>query len=144
MKSVETISAKIGDLRFDRSNLKKSKSLITLIAPLISSIPYIKIEKPTKICPNICLFGCRDIKIRHIPAKDKRGVKVLGLIRVRIGPLSLIPERLIIQAVSVVPTFEPIIIPNGLSKLKTPELTRPTSITVTVDEDCSIAVIPAP
>ena len=54
------------------------------------------------------------------------------------------PVRLNSHAVSVVPTFEPIIIPKVSQKLTIPEFTRPMSITVIAEEDCIAMVIPAP
>ena len=44
------------------------------------------------------------------------------------------PERLKIQAVIVVPMLEPIITPIACVSFIMPELTSPTSITVTADE----------
>ena len=40
-----------------------------------------------------------------------------------------------IHAVTVVPTFAPIITPTARDKLIIPELTKPTTITVVADED---------
>ena len=55
-----------------------------------------------------------------------------------------IPERDRIQAVSVVPKSEPIITQTVCSISMMPELTRPTSITVSAEEDWMAIVTTAP
>ena len=54
------------------------------------------------------------------------------------------PVRDKIQAVSVVPTLEPMRTPMVWPSSMTPEFTNPTSITVTADEDWMAMVMPAP
>ena len=54
------------------------------------------------------------------------------------------PDRDRIQAVSVVPTLEPMMMPMLWPSPMMPELTRPTSITVTAPEDWIAMVMTAP
>ena len=54
------------------------------------------------------------------------------------------PDRERIQAVSVVPTLEPMMTPTVWPSSMMPELTRPTSITVIAEEDWMAMVMPAP
>ena len=54
------------------------------------------------------------------------------------------PARERIQAVMVVPMLEPMITPMDWLRVMTPELTRPTSITVTAEEDWMATVMPTP
>ena len=64
------------------------------------------------------------IKLRSMTGEDEMK---------RLSPS--IPTRERIQAVTVVPMFEPIITPTVWLRLIIPELTRPTSITVMADDD---------
>ena len=54
------------------------------------------------------------------------------------------PERERIHAVSVVPIFAPKMTYSVWPNFMIPELTRPTSITVTAEEDCTAMVMAAP
>ena len=54
------------------------------------------------------------------------------------------PDNANSQTVSVVPILEPIKMPMVCPSCMIPELTRPTSMTVTAEEDCTAAVIPMP
>lgn len=59
--------------------------------------------------------------------------------------LSLVmPERLKIHAVTVVPMFEPMMTPMVCPSSMMPELTRPTSMTVIAEEDWIAMVMPMP
>ena len=72
------------------------------------------------------------------------GAKFSGF-SIEISMLSLLmPAVLNSHAVSVVPTFEPMITPTVCSSCMMPEFTSPTSITVIADEDWTAIVIPAP
>ena len=106
-------------------------------APLMSSMPYIRMEKPIMTRPTSrrrCFF---EPMISRMPASASKGEKFLGL------SLS-IPVRDSSHAVSVVPILEPIITPMVCRSSITPEFTRPTSITVIAEEDWMAMVIPAP
>jgi len=74
----------------------------------------------------------------------KNGVNDLGFKRF-IKKLSLLiafNERS--QAVKVVPRFAPRITLTACLRVIIPELTRPTTITVEADDDCTSAVTPTP
>ena len=88
---------------------------------------------------------CRlDPMMSRIPARAKRGEKFSGLSMFK-RTLSLsMPVRERIHAVSVVPMLEPIKTPMVCPSSMTPEFTRPTSITVTAEEDWMAMVMPAP
>ena len=55
-----------------------------------------------------------------------------------------IPARLRIQAVTVVPMLAPIIIWMACRRVISPELTKPTTITVVAEELCITAVTTRP
>ena len=75
-----------------------------------------------------------DSIISPIPIKASSGENDSGF-SIFITTLSLeIPTRLISQAVIVVPMFDPIITATVLPIFISPELTNPTSITVTAEE----------
>ena len=63
------------------------------------------------------------------------GVKELGFSsRTKKFPLSM-PLRLRIQAVTVVPTFAPMMTLMACPRVSSPELTKPTTMTVVAEED---------
>ena len=72
------------------------------------------------------------------------GVKELGLSNRTHSASLLIPLRLNIQAVTVVPTFAPMMTLIDCFRVMSPELTKPTTMTVVADELCMIAVMPSP
>ena len=100
--------------------------------------------KPISIRPTFFLRSFFETILSSRPTKASIGEKVIGLSIVRKKFSPLMPARLKSHAVSVVPTFEPIIIPNVSQKLTIPEFTRPTSITVIAEDDCMAMVMPAP
>ena len=82
--------------------------------------------------------------ISKMPTKAKASEKFSGFSR-RIQKLSdSTPIRVRIHAVIVVPILEPMITAMLLPMDIMPELTRPTSITVTAEEDWIAAVTPIP
>ena len=79
-----------------------------------------------------------------MPIRATIGAKFSGLSReMKILSLSM-PAKLKIHAVRVVPIFEPIMTPTVPSRVIIPELTSPTSITVTAEEDCTATVMATP
>ena len=106
----------------------------------ISDIPVIMIAKPTRIRPiSLCLFFFAPI-ISITPMIATIGANEVGLSIFTNGFFPSTPARLSIQAVSVVPMSEPKHTPTVCSSDISPELTKPTSITVIADDDC-IAIV---
>ena len=118
-----------------RIEVNSGMSARGLTAFFIIVVPYIRMAKPTIIDPALRrrppLFTVR----RITPARATRGAKFSGLSSWSQKELLSIPERDKIQAVSVVPTLEPIMTPMVCPSSIMPELTSPTSITVTAPED---------
>ena len=113
-------------------------------APDICSIPNISTAKPRRIVPIFFFLSVLLVMKRIIPITASIGVKDEGL-SIFIKKLSpLIPERLSIHDVTVVPTFAPIIMPTACLSCIIPAFTKPTTITVVADDDCIIAVTPRP
>ena len=113
-------------------------------APLISCIPYISTANPAIMTPASFFFSLLAPIIMITPISATIGEKFSGFKR-EINMLSLwIPERLKIHAVRVVPMFEPMITPTVCPSSMIPEFTRPTSMTVSADEDWIAIVITAP
>ena len=80
-----------------------------------------------------------DARYNFIPFRDD------NLFNIKSNTLSVCtPLKLRIQAVSVVPIFEPIMIPTVCASAIIPEFTNPTNITVNAEEDCIAIVITAP
>ncbi len=104
------------------------------------SMPNIKVEKPKRMVPvSFFLLVFPNMK-RTVPTVARMGVKDVGF-NMRIKKLSLeMPLRLKSHAVTVVPTFAPIITFIACFKVITPELTKPTTITVAAEELCITAV----
>ena len=102
---------------------------------LISSMPNIRTAKPMQIPPISFLRGFFDVIISIMPMKATIGENDEGFSRLT-KKLSLsMPARLRTHAVIVVPMFEPMIMPTDCPSFRIPELTRPTSMTVTAEED---------
>ena len=139
VKREDIISAVKGLSRVSKKSLNQLRSLTIFTAPDISSIPYIKREKPISERPMLRLLCVLPKKFIATPKKEIKGTQILGLSMVKSKPV-----RLIIQALRVVPTFEPKITPNVFSKGSKPEFTRPTSITVSVEEEWRRAVMALP
>ena len=115
-----------------------------LTAPLISSMPYIKMAKPIMMRPTSRRRWRLEPMISRIPARAIRGEKFSGFSRfTKTFSLSM-PVRDRIHAVRVVPMLEPMMIPMVCLNSMTPEFTRPTSITVMAEEDWMAMVMPAP
>ena len=130
-----TITPKIGLVNAVKTFAKSGESASGLIAFVINCIPYIKIAKPTKIEPTLRFLTLFDTIIIQIPTSAKIGEKLSGFKSCK-KKLSLsIPAKDKIQAVRVVPMFDPIITPIVCPKSIIPELTKPTSITVKADDD---------
>ena len=104
-------------------------------APPIISMPYISTAKPTKMEPMSLYFCRRAAIIIIIPASASTSEKFSGLRSFSHGASPSMPVMLSSHAVMVVPMFEPIITPMVRPKCIMPELTRPTSITVTAEDD---------
>ena len=125
---------KIGFLKLTRSPENDGESANGATELLISIIPYINIANPTKLFPTSFFTGFLESIISPIPTKASNGENDSGF-SIFTNTLSLdIPTRLISQAVMVVPIFDPMITATVLPIFISPELTSPTSITVTADE----------
>ena len=125
---------RMGFLNDTRILAKAGESASGSTDPLMRSIPYMRMANPTRPLPRSFLFSRFDTMIRIIPINASNGEKESGF-SILIKILSLeIPIRLMIQAVIVVPIFEPMITPTVLLRSMMPELTRPTSMTVTAEE----------
>ena len=115
-----------------------------LTAFFISSMPYIKMAKPTMMRPMSRRFCFLEPMIRMMPIRAMTGEKFSGFRRLT-KTLSLsMPVRDRIQAVRVVPMLEPMMTPMVCPSSMTPEFTRPTSMTVMAEEDWMAMVMPAP
>jgi hypothetical protein len=101
-----------------------------------------KKDKPKNNKPN---------PMKHSPI----GFNLLFLISININPSPimgidndemsyLIPNKVIIQAVIVVPILEPIITPIAFLKFNTPAFTKLTTITVVAEDDCMMVVTMVP
>ena len=78
-----------------------------LTASLITSIPNIRMAKPTKMVPSVFFLSLLDSMMKPMPIKARMGEKLMGL-SICIQKLELsIPVSEVSQAVSVVPMLEP-------------------------------------
>ena len=115
-----------------------------LTAPDIISMPYISTAKPTSTVPTVFFRSFLDSMSIKMPAKASRGEKFLGLSICTQNRSLWMPERLVIQAVRVVPTLAPKMMWMVWENCMMPEFTRPTSMTVVAEEDCMAMVMTAP
>ena len=110
----------------------------------MAPIPESIMENPTRISPASFFFSFFTKNSQITPTAARTGAKAEGL-HIRIQKLlPSRPQRLKIQAVTVVPTLAPIIIPAACVSFMIPELTNPTTITVVAADDCSSPATPAP
>jgi len=102
----------------------------------IKPIPNIKTANPTRNVPIFFLFERLffDVIIIITPNKARTGQKDSGFRSLKKKFELCMPDKLKIQDVIVVPTFDPIIMPIDCDNFIIPELTNPTSITVTAEE----------
>ena len=108
------------------------------------SIPNIRVAKPKNIMPVSFFLLSLDAICRMIPIRAKIGVKEDGF-RSLIKKLSPeIPPKLKIHAVTVVPTFAPMITLIACFKVMSPEFTKPTTMTVVAEELWITAVTATP
>ena len=123
---------------------KEGESASGATDPLIKSIPYIKTAKPKSAFPTSRFFCVLAVISNRIPINASTGEKDSGF-SIRINGLSPeIPIMLMTHAVMVVPMLDPMITPAVLAMFIRPELTRPTSITVTAEELCTAIVMTQP
>ena len=100
----------------------------------IASMPNISVANPSKIVPvsfDFCFF---DIISITMPKSASIGTKDDGLSIFTQTLSPLMPVRLSIHPVTVVPTFAPIITFVACFSVISPEFTKPTTITVVADE----------
>ena len=124
-----------GLLNIVRISVNSGTSARGATAPLIVSIPNIKMANPTKIIPMSFFFWLLINMIKMIPITARTGEKFDGF-KNCIQKLSLsIPDKLKIHDVIVVPILAPMIIPIACDSFIIPEFTKPTTITVVADDD---------
>ena len=110
---------------------KTSDSRRGTIASPIMPMPINRIPRPAMIPPANWTCFLFTNRISATPTKVIKGAS---------SPIS----RAISCPVTVVPIFAPMIIQTACFKVISPELTKPTTITVVAEEDWITAVIPAP
>ena len=113
-------------------------------APLICSMPNMSTAKPISMPPSSCRRDFLENIISATPTSASTGVNDAGLSSLSIRLSPSMPVRLSSQDVMVVPMFAPIITGVAWYSSIIPEFTKPTIVTVVAEEDCIIAVTPAP
>ena len=97
-------------------------------------MPNMSVANPRKIVPVSFVFVFFDDMRRMTPKSASTGTKDEGLSRLIQILSPLIPVRLRIQPVTVVPIFAPIMTFVACFNVIIPELTKPTTMTVVADE----------
>ena len=144
VNSVPMSTPTMGFLKWISSCPNSGISASGLTASLMTSIPNIRMAKPTKMVPRVFFLSFLDSMIKPIPMKARMGEKLMGL-SICSQKLELsMPVSEVSQAVRVVPMLEPNTTWTVWAKDMMPELTRPTSITVTAEELCTAMVMTAP
>ena len=106
-------------------------------------MPIISRAKPTAMPPMSFLRSCLEVMRMMTPISAMTGAKVVGF-KSCIQPSPSRPARESIHVVMVVPMWEPMITGMAWDRRMSPELAKPTSITVVADEDCTTAVTTIP
>ena len=107
-------------------------------------MPVNRTENPTKIRPISLVLLCLAVMIIMIPMRANTGENDSGLMSFRKTLSPLMPDSASSQTVKVVPMLEPMRMPMVCPSCIMPELTKPTNMTVTAEEDCTAAVMPTP
>ena len=104
-------------------------------APDMVSMPNISVAKPRRMVPVSFFRLVLPIIKRTTPTSAKMGVKEEGFRSFTKRLPLLMPVRLRIQAVTVVPTLAPMMTLMACRRVMRPELTKPTTMTVVAEED---------
>ena len=107
-------------------------------------IPNISVANPRRIAAVSFLLSGPFIIIMTVPIRATTGTNDVGLRSCSHILSLLMPLKLRIHAVMVVPTLEPMITLMACRRSMSPELTNPTTITVVAEELWMIAVMPHP
>ena len=108
------------------------------------SIPVMRVAKPSRIAPVSRRLSSRKAIYSTMPMTARMGVKEEGFSsRMSTLPPSS-PARLSSQGVTVVPMLAPMITWTACRRVMSPELTKPTTITVAAEELWITAVTPRP
>ena len=148
MTAVSTSPAIIPRIGFEnivRILVNFSFSASGATAPLIVSIPNIRIANPTRMFPmSFFLLLSFAVMISTIPIAANTGENDVGFKSCinRLDPRMPDSER--IHEVTVVPTFAPMMMPTACESCIIPEFTNPTTMTVVADEDWITAVTAIP
>ncbi len=108
-----------------------SESLKGYMASLMRLIPSIMIPNPRMIEDTSLLFFALEKSMRIDPVKSRTGTSASTFIDTR-------------NAVTVVPILAPMMIPVACTRFRSPEFTKPTTITVVAELDWMSAVTSAP
>ena len=135
VKIAPAMSPRIGLENIVRIPVNFSLSARGATAPLMVSIPVIRIANPMRIIPISFFLSSFVNMIKMTPITARIGENEDGFNKVRKKLPPLMPVRLSNQEVIVVPTLAPIIIPIAWDNFMIPELTNPTTITVVAEED---------
>ena len=134
VRTAPAITPKIGFLNIRNNSWKAGTSLSPETAPVIVSIPNIRVANPRRTIP-ISFFLLLLVNIKStIPMSARTGVKEEGFKSFRNILLPEIPLRLKIHAVTVVPILAPIITWIACLSVISFEFTKPTTITVVAEE----------
>ena len=103
-------------------------------APVIVSMPNISVAKPSRIMPVSFFLPLLQNMYRTMPIRAKTGVNDDGFSSCTHTASLWIPPRLSSHAVTVVPTLAPMMTLIACRSVSSPELTKPTTMTVVAEE----------
>ena len=107
-------------------------------------MPNISVAKPSRIMPVSFFLPLLQNMYRTMPIKASTGVNDDGFSSCTHTASLWIPPRLSSHAVTVVPTLAPMMTLIACRSVSSPELTKPTTMTVVAEELWITAVIPRP
>ena len=111
--------------------------------PDSDSMPNISVAKPSRMRP-VSFFLPLPVRYRMMPITASTGVNDDGFSSCRNRLSPLMPDSDSSHAVTVVPMFAPMITGIDCRRLRSPELTKPTTMTVVADDDWITAVTARP
>ena len=143
VSAAPTSTPSTGLVKARNSSLNQGASASGAVASLIRFMPAMRMAKPRKIWPTPFCLSLPAMN-RMMPAKPSSGAQASGLsiwIR-KLSPSR--PVRLSSQAVTVVPMLAPMMTPTVWYRSISPELTKPTTMTVVAELDWITAVTARP
>ena len=144
VNTAPTSTPSMGFLNITRRLANVGLSASGLTESPMTDMPNMRSAKLKSTRPVVCRLSFCEKSMSTVPMRARIGEKVDGFSNHNMKLSPLRPVRLKSHEVMVVPMLAPMIMPTTCSRRIMPEFTKPTTITVVAELDCTTAVTPAP